>query len=135
MDRALEHLVSKRANYRCEYCQMPQAYDDGNFEYDHIIAISHGGVTVGSNICLACFSCNSFKGPNLSGVDEKTGKVVPLFHPRRQKWHRHFQWDGPRLTGRTATGRATIATLRINLDHRVAYRRELIEEGLFPASL
>jgi hypothetical protein len=97
---------------------MPQAYDDGSFEFDHIIAVSHGGVTAASNICLACFSCNSFKGPNLSGVDEKTGKVVPLFHPRRQKWRRHFQWDGPRLIGRTAPGRATIATLRINLDHR-----------------
>jgi hypothetical protein len=36
------------------------------------------------------------------------------------------------LVGRTPAGRATVATLRINLDHRAAYRRELIEEGVFP---
>jgi 5-methylcytosine-specific restriction endonuclease McrA len=43
---------------------MPQEFDDGTFEIDHVIASSHGGQTVSTNLCLACFSCNSFKGPN-----------------------------------------------------------------------
>jgi hypothetical protein len=111
---------------------MPQEFDDGTFEIDHIIAASHFGPSQGSDLCLACFSCNSFKGTNLSGIDNKTGKVANLFNPRRHKWDRHFRWDGPRLIGRTPAGRATIATLRINLDHRVAYRQDLIEEGVFP---
>jgi hypothetical protein len=37
-----------------------------------------------------------------------------------------------RLVGRTAMGRATVGTLRINLAHRVAYRQQLIDEGVFP---
>ena len=111
---------------------MPQQYDDAPFQIDHIIASSHGGPTRASNLCLACFSDNSFKGPNLAGIDPHTKKVVPLFHPRRHKWGRHFRWDGARLVGQTPTGRATIVTLRINLDHRVAYRQELIDEGVFP---
>ena len=132
MDRTLSDLVWRRAGNRCEYCRMPQEYDDTTFEVDHIIAVSHEGPSRAENLCLACFSCNSFKGSNLSGRDSKTRKTVPLFNPRRHRWHRHFRWDGPRLIGRTPTGRATVATLRINLDHRVAHRQELIDEGVFP---
>ena len=135
MDRALEELIWERAGHRCEYCQMPQEYERTTFEIDHVIAQSHGGPTRASNLCLACFSCNSFKGTNLSGIDPKTKKVVKLFNPRRHKWRRHFRWGGPVLIGRTPTGRATAATLRINLDHRVAYRQELIDEGVFPPSI
>jgi HNH endonuclease len=129
MDRALRELVWRRAGNCCEYWQMPRQFDDTTLEIDHVIAGNHGGPTRASNLCLAC---NSFKGSNLSGRDMKTRKTVSLFDPRRHKWHYHFRWDGPRLAGRTAIGRATIATLRINLDHRVAYRQELIDEGLFP---
>ena len=132
MDRALQDLIWRRAGYCCEYCRMPQHGDEATFEIDHVIAVSHGGATLASNLCLSCFSDNSFKGPNLSGIDPKTQKIVVLFHPRRHKWQRHFRWDGPRLIGRTPTGRATIATLRINLDHRIAHREELIDEGVFP---
>jgi hypothetical protein len=133
MDRALRELVWRRAGGCCEYCRMPHQYDDTTFAIDHIIADSHGGPTRDANLCLACFACNNFKGPNLKGRDIKTKKTVSLFNPRRHKWSSHFRWDGPRLVGRTAIGRATIATLRINLDHRVAYRQELIDEGVFPA--
>src|SRR5437588_10548228 len=132
MERDLEELVWGRAGHCCEYCQMPQQYERTTFEIDHVIALSHGGRTRASNLCLACFSCNSFKGPNLAGIDPKTRKVVPLFNPRRHSWHRHFRWNGPVLIGRTPAGRATVATLSINLDHRTAYRQELIDEGVFP---
>src|SRR3954447_15068926 len=126
MERALEELVWERAARRCEYCQMPHEYERTTFEIDHVIAVSHGGPTRASNLCLACFSCNSFKGPNLAGIDPKTKKLVALFHPRRHSWHRHFRWDGPGLVGRRPAGRATVAALRINLDHRVAHRQELL---------
>jgi HNH endonuclease len=111
---------------------MPQEYDEVTFEIDHIIAASHGGLLNGMNLCLACFSCNSFKGTNLSGRDTKTRKTVALFNPRRHSWPHHFRWSGSLLVGRTPAGRATIATLRINLAHRVAHRQELIDEGVFP---
>jgi hypothetical protein len=132
MNRALIELVWRRARNCCEYCRMPQQYDDTTFEIDHVVAASHGGPARAGNLCLACFSCNSFKGPNLSGRDPRTRKTVVLFNPRRQRWDRHFRWDGARLVGRTSVGRATIVTLRINLDHRVAHRQELIDEGVFP---
>jgi hypothetical protein len=117
---------------RCEYCQVAQEFDRLTFEIDHVIAESHGGPTNDANLCLACFACNRHKGPNLSGLDPLTGKIVPLYDPRRQDWTRHFHWNGPRLVGRTAAGRATVAALRINVDYRVTFRRGLIVEGVFP---
>jgi hypothetical protein len=58
--------------------------------------------------------------------------IVVLFNPRRQRWHRHFEWDGPRLVGLTPSGRATIAVFNINAAHRIDLRELLIQAGLFP---
>jgi hypothetical protein len=135
MDRALEELVWERAGHRCEYCQLSQENHDLPFQIDHIIARKHRGPTRASNLCLACFACNNHKGTNLSGIDPKTRQVVPLFNPRRHKWHRHFRWQGPVLVGLTPIGRATVIVLEINLDNRVDLRQGLIDEGIFPPSL
>ncbi len=101
MERALEVLVWQRAGRRCEYCQLPEAESDLAFEIDHVIAEHHKGQTQEENLCLACFACNRHKGPNVAGVDPETKQIVPLFNPRRQKWARHFRWEGPVLEGRT----------------------------------
>jgi hypothetical protein len=132
MDRSLEQLVWQRAQSACEYCRVPQQYDELTFEIDHIIALKHGGRTVASNLALACFACNNHKGPNIAGLDPLTKKLTPLFNPRRHKWARHFRWDGPLLVGCSPVGRTTVAVLEINLPHRVQFRSELIEEGVFP---
>lgn len=132
MDRALESLVWERADGRCEYCRLAASDDDLPFEIDHIIAQQHRGATESGNLCLACFSCNRHKGPNIAGVDPASGRITPLFHPRRQGWGRHFRWSGPMLVGRTACGRATVEVLAINLDFRIDLRRALIDEGVFP---
>lgn len=71
MDRLLQELVWRRASQRCEYCQMPQSSDPLPFEIDHIIAESHDGKTVASNLCICCFACNRHKGPNIAGIDPK----------------------------------------------------------------
>jgi hypothetical protein len=102
------------------------------FEVDHVIARKHGGPTVAGNLALTCFFCNSYKGPNIAGIDPRSRKIVRLFHPRRHKWNRHFRWDGPTLVGRTPEGRATIAVLNINDPESVAIRMALIDAGLFP---
>ena len=70
------------------------------------------------------------KGPNLSGLLDD--KIVPLFHPRRQIWARHFEWDGPTLVGKTLCGKATINVLNINDPRRIRMRQILIDEGRFP---
>ncbi|XXY49893.1 HNH endonuclease signature motif containing protein [Sorangium sp. So ce269] len=132
MDTSLVALVAQRANAVCEYCQLPQPLSSIPFEIDHIIAQKHGGVTVPENLGFACFYCNSYKGPNIAGIDPESGRIVRLYHPRKDRWSKHFRWDGPLLVGISAIGRATIAVLAINHPDAVALRASLIEEGVFP---
>ena len=134
MKQALITLVRQRARGCCEYCRLPQAHSAIPFQIDHVIAKQHGGPTAEDNLALACFFCNSAKGPNIAGLDSATGKLAPLFNPRRQTWSRHFRWDGPRLTGRTRTGRATLAVVAINDPAFIALREALIAARLFPPS-
>jgi hypothetical protein len=110
---------------------MPAALDPLPFQVDHIIAEQHGGATVFNNLAWSCLHCNKHKGPNIAGIDPVTQQLVGLFDPRRQQWVRHFSWNGPVLVGRTRTGRATIRVLAMNDPDFVAYRAELMEEGVF----
>ena len=134
MDRALSRDVWRRARAACEYCRLPHSADPLPFQFDHIIAEQHGGQTVSENLALACLFCNKHKGPNIAGIDPQTGKMVRLFNPRRDKWHRHFRWNGPELIGRTAIGRATIRVLAINHPDNIELRAALIDNGEFPPS-
>jgi hypothetical protein len=131
VDEELVQLVRRRAGDRCEYCHMPAEFSFLPFEMDHIVARQHGGRTISSNLALACAYDNGFKGPNIAGLDPKTGRLVRLFHPRWHKWQHHFRWQGPLLVSRTAIGRATVTVLAINHPLRVEQRRLLIEAGLF----
>ncbi|MDZ4655937.1 MAG: HNH endonuclease signature motif containing protein [Bythopirellula sp.] len=130
MDSNLRSLVRERANKICEYCLVPEAYDQLPFQTDHIIAEKHGGLTEPDNLAWSCYDCNIYKGPNIAGIDPDTGIVVQLFHPRQHQWSEHFQWREAELQGLTPIGKATIAVLRINLERRIAFRRELSDEGL-----
>jgi hypothetical protein len=131
MDAALRKAVWERARSICEYCRMPQEFDRLVFEVDHVIPEKHGGLSVLDNLALACFFCNRYKGPNLSGFDPATGALTQLFDPRSQIWADHFFWSGGELQGKTANGRATIAVLRINDLARVAHRAVLSASGDF----
>jgi hypothetical protein len=130
MDAGLEDLVRRRARLCCEYCRLPEALASTPFQFDHIIAQSHGGMTNADNLALACFHCNNFKGPNLAGIDSETNQVVRLFHPRQDTWGDHFRWEGEHLAALSGVGRATIQTLRLNHPLRVAVRRSLLREGV-----
>lgn len=124
-------FVRVRARNRCEYCLLHQEDDpDSAFHVEHIVAKKHGGNDDPGNLCLACRECNLFKGPNLSGLTH--GRLYPLFNPRRQTWHRHFEWQGTILTGKTQTGLVTVQVLAINDSVRVALREALMFEGRFP---
>jgi hypothetical protein len=111
---------------------LPEEADETPFQLEHIQPKVHGELTRLDNLALACFACNNRKGTNLAGIDPKTKMIVRLFHPRRDRWSRHFRWRGARLLGRTRIGRATIAVLGINLLHRIALRQALVKEGRFP---
>jgi HNH endonuclease len=134
MDDETTRIVRGRANAACEYCLLPDDRHPGRFEVEHVVAIQHGGTDSLGNLAYACLHCNRHKGPNLAGIDHRTSrtKLVRLFHPRRHSWAYHFRWDGPRVVGRTPTGRVTVHVLAMNDPARVALREELIEEGGFP---
>lgn len=123
MTEAVRHLVRQRAKHRCEYCQLHQ--DDSPLaalHIEHIRPIKHGGTDAVENLCLACIDCNLHKGTNLTGIDPETDEITPLFHPRKDNWDDHFGWNGVRIAGRTAVGRATIRVLDLNGDDRLDLR-------------
>lgn len=134
MNERLTQQVRNRAGARCEYCQMPERYYRSSFACDHIVARQHGGATVADNLAFACLHCNSHKGPNLSGIDPLTGRVVRLFHPRKQVWSQHFRWRNERMIVRTPNGRATVDVLALNEPDLAFARLMLIAEGVFPPS-
>lgn len=78
----------------------------------------------------ACFHCNSFKGPNVAGVDPVTNDIVRLFHPRRDAREEHLQWQNELIIGLTPVGRATLRVLRLNHPLRLVIRRSLLAEGI-----
>ena len=84
--------VLARAEYRCEYCLLPQAVALHRHEPDHIVPIQHGGATEADNLALACLRCNRYKGPNIGSFDPLTGQLAPLFHPRLQLRSQHFRF-------------------------------------------
>lgn len=102
--------------------------------HDHILPISKGGETTVENVCLACRSCNEFKGDATEATDPLTGETFPLFNPRQQKWSDHFAWssDGTRVEGLTATGRATIVRLQMNNSVIIAARWRWTISGWHP---
>jgi hypothetical protein len=113
----LRDLVEARADGRCEYCRRYQdLIGETFFEVEHILPRSRGGLTVPSNLALACRRCNLLKGDATNALDPRTGRLVALFNPRRARWRDHFRRsrDQLRIYGRTATGRATCDLLRWN---------------------
>ena len=74
----------------------------------------------GHNISVAVVHRD--KGTNLTGIDPQTDEVTELFHPRRQNWKEHFEWQGVHLIGKTATGRTTIRVLNVNSEDQIALR-------------
>jgi hypothetical protein len=63
-DKRLAQAVRARADFRCEYCQLPETVSDLPHVLDHIIAHQHGG------------RCNLSKGPNLT-VAIQTPESLP----------------------------------------------------------
>ena len=116
---ATRAAVRERARHRCEYCGLPAEADPFfSFHIEHIVARQHGGSDAVENLALACYHCNARKGTNLTGIDAATMAVVPLFHPRREAWAEHFVVNGTLITGHSATGRATVALLKMNAPDR-----------------
>jgi hypothetical protein len=126
----LRRLVRQRAADCCEYCLIPESMTLATHAIDHIIAEKHGGLTVDENLALSCAVCNGYKGSDLASVDPETGDIIPLFHPRRDRWGDHFSIAEERFEPRTATGRVTVRLLRFNDANRTKERILLIKAGV-----
>ncbi|HYJ85121.1 MAG TPA: HNH endonuclease [Pyrinomonadaceae bacterium] len=115
--------VRERAGNACEYCHLHQDNSPlAVLHIEHIIPKIHGGDDDLDNLALACIDCNLHKGPNLTGIDPKTGDLTELFHPRHHDWEDHFAWDGIYLVSNTPIGRTTIRVLNMNSEEQLALR-------------
>lgn len=137
MPRTSEKLrkrINQAAQNRCEYCQTMQEMTLATFHLDHIIPLAAGGATEFENLCLSCPFCNEFKAGTWRARDPRTGRQVRLFNPRRDHWHKHFEWgaDGTQIIGLTARGRATVAALRLNNQIAQTARRFWVASGIHP---
>lgn len=125
MDATTRTIVRERAEWRCEYCGIPEeATPFVPFHVEHVIAQQHLVDDSLHNLALACDRCNAFKGPNLSSVDPVTNAVVHLFHPRIDDWKEHFKLVDGTMVGLTPKGRATVRLLCMNAPRRVQLREE-----------
>ena len=125
MNPTLRELVRQRAQYRCEYCHLPEtATPFLGFHAEHIISKQHLSDDSLGNLALSCDRCNAYKGTNLSSVDPESLEVVLLFNPRKDLWDEHFEVIKGYVLGKTARGRATARLLNMNAARRVQLRRD-----------
>lgn len=131
---ALKRIVAERARDCCEYCRSQSRIATTAFSIEHIVPRSRGGETSLDNLALACQGCNNHKFDKVEARDSVTGAIVPLYHPRRERWRTHFAWseDFTLLVGLTPTGRATVEALHLNRQGVVALRRILYAMGEHP---
>ena len=134
ISKALREQIASEARHRCGYCLTSARITGTPMELDHIIPESIGGPTVRENLWLACSMCNDHKSNRIAALDPLTEEIVRLFDPRRQIWADHFEWslEGDMVIGKTATGRATVAAVRLNRAELVEARRGWIIAGWHP---
>ena len=131
---AIKRLVRERANYCCEYCLIPEAFTFASHEIDHIIARKHGGQTTVNNLALSCAICNKHKGSDLASIDPETDKLTSLYHPRKEKWQKHFRIEDSRIIALTPEGRVTVRLLKFNRQERCEERRLLMGAGFLKSN-
>ena len=116
ISRKDKDTVAERANFCCEYCFTQLNYSSDSFSIEHIIPLVKGGTNDLDNLAFSCQGCNNRKYIKTEARDELTGQFVSLYHPRLDKWHKHFKWSNDKLLilGITAKGRVTIKALDLN---------------------
>ena len=128
----LRKLTRDRSSGCCEYCRLPESAGTVTFHIEHIIAVSHGGLTSEDNTAYSCSMRNHYKGPNIAAADPKTGEPAFLFHPRRHAWDDHFALNEAVIEAQTPEGRATVVVLHFNDQPRIEQREVLIQFGKYP---
>ena len=76
-----------------EYCHLPQVLQEAAFHIDHVSPRSGRGPSQADNLALACVTCSLKKAARTHARDPQTKELVPLFHPRHDRWSDHFETD------------------------------------------
>lgn len=131
-DKLRQKIIEQSGN-RCGYCLGEQRYIFAPLEIDHIVPTAEGGNDDEENLWLACRFCNSHKSTKTHGIDALTKRKTPIYNPRKQKWHRHFYIvDGIKIVGKTAVGRVTVESLRLNNHLALTVRSNWLIAGWYP---
>ncbi len=93
--RRIRSQVRDRARDCCEYCGHPATFSCAPFVCEHVLPRALGGGSTAAELAWACPACNGHKYAKTRARDPRTGRTVPLFNPRRQRWSRHFAWRRP----------------------------------------
>jgi len=129
---ALRRFVATRANFRCEYCRMPEIGTFYGLQVDHITSLKHDGQTVEDNLAYASTLRNRNKGTDLGTRLEANGPIVRFFNPRVDHWDEHFKaLETGELTSLTPIGEATIRIFGMNHPDSILERRLLVASGHF----
>lgn len=129
LSKETREFVRVRANQRCEYCRIPESDTYAPHHVDHITPIVFGGTSDTDNLAWACYLCNSIKSAYIGSYDRPTKTFTPLFHPREDSWHEHFEMITGEIIGKTPIGQVTVFLLRINTTARIEKRKLLMELG------
>jgi HNH endonuclease len=134
MKTSIKRAVHKRAHGCCEYCLSQSEFSHDDFSVEHIIPRVLGGSDDIDNLALSCQACNNRKFTATTAFDPITGEEVRLFRPRLDLWSTHFSWieNDAQVSGITAIGRATVASLKLNRLGLVNLRRALHKAGYHP---
>ncbi len=129
---AVRREIAVRAQHRCEYCLMPEAWLLAGCEVDHVISRKHGGLSDSANLAWSCERCNRAKGTDVGSVIGSPQTFVRLFNPRIDDWRQHFHLVGAMIEPLTESGEATVRLLRFNSPDRLLQRQALQRAGQYP---
>lgn len=124
--------VATRADYRCEYCLLPERVSFYSFHIDHIRSVKHGGTNELSNLAYCCPDCNYSKGSNIGTFAQDDETLIRFFNPRKDSWQAHFDLVHGAIEGKTPIGIATKQIFRFNEIERLIFRQQLIELNQYP---
>ena len=119
---ALRSDVVLRAHRCCEYCLIHENDTAFRPQVDHIVSRKHGGNSLFENLAYACVLCNRRKSGDVASIDNASGQLVRLFHPRQDLWTDHFKVDGHSIRPLSEIGAATAKLLHFNAPERLAER-------------
>jgi HNH endonuclease len=127
----IKNQVALRANFRCEYCLLPDKVSFYNFHIDHIRSIKHGGDSQIDNLAYCCPECNSFKGTDVGSFKEND-ELIRFYNPRKDEWQEHFGVIDGLIIGKTDIAIITERIFKLNEIDRLIFRQELIQLGHYP---